>query len=227
MTREHVRAKLGQPVKIEPDIGISGFETDMYKTAEGWGEPEVTYNTRGLVVRVFGKLPLQWPGGSMDASTSESDILESFPNAFVRMRPVPHPWRPGEILVPDQSLFIKTDRDGIFSRTKYFGAGLALPYAYEFRHYWINGSGGGSLLATTGKRSDQLTQTKAEAAEALGCYFCAKRIEKAKYSKGNGASEALCPQCGNQTVLAGDPDELTTDFLESVHQAWFEPPSAL
>ena len=223
MTREQVRAKLGQPLATEDDIGIQGFQKDMYKTTEGWGEPEVTYNSKGLVVRVFGTLPLQWAGGLMDQSATEKDILELFPTAVVRMTPSPHPWRPGEILVPGQSLFIMTDWAGMLSRDRFYGAGLALPYAYEFRHYWVYESGGGSLLATTGKRSDMLTRAKAERAEALGCYFCAKRIKVAIYPESRTDSAATCPTCNNQTVLAGSDDELSNAYLQDVHNAWFEP----
>ncbi len=226
MTREQVRAKLGRPQVTEPDIEIRGFEVDRYGTGEGYGRPEVTYNTQGLVVRVFGEFPLDWSDGAVDRTTTAAELLELFPTGIVRNSPSMHPWRPGMVLIPDRSLFVLTEKSSFFSRGKYFGAGLAAPYSYEFRHYWTNDSGGGSLLATTGKRAVQLTFQKAQAAQVCACYFCAQRVEIVKPDPtGPGETQVRCPQCGNQTVLAGSSQELTDEFLARVHQEWFEPPS--
>jgi hypothetical protein len=66
-----------------------------------------------------------------------------------------------------------------------------------------------------------------ERSQLCGCFYCLKTFLSAEIKRWitepSGASTALCPKCGIDSVI-GDASgyELTEQFLSAMHHRWFE-----
>lgn len=223
MSRDAVVKLLGEPQTENAYESYPGLVEAKYAVSSVFGDPEVVYDPSGRVVGVSGAA-LQWNSGRLVVGDSQKSILKYFPAPAAQRPAFYHPYSPGEYVYPREDLVVETDVESMWSSPRVFRVSLQVPFLYPMSSFWQS-SDASELLAETGRTSRSQNRTTLGSAEVVGCFFCVAILDQPALIQENlGFGEsAVCPTCKWSALLAGDRSEITTAYLQQVHDAWFQP----